>query len=84
MIVDPMNSNNGAKMVVRGTVMQAVLAAEYYLDRVGQGDQREAFAAIVRDEMTSLIQRLADTMDEEFTILTKTGRLGDRYEVGLV
>ena len=84
MIVDPMNSNNGAKMVVRGTVMQAILAAEYYLDRVGQDDQREAFAAIVRDEMTSLIQRLADTMAEEFTILTKTGRLGDRYEVGLV
>jgi len=84
MIIDPMTNNNGAKMVFRGTLMQAVLAAEYYLDRVSQDDHREALAEIVCDEMTSLIQRLADTMEEEFTILAKTGRLGDRYEAGLV
>jgi len=83
-LLDFMNCASGAKIVIRGTIMQAILAVEYYLDRIEQDEQRDTLAAIVREELISCIQRLADTMEEEFAILSKTGRLGDRYDPGLM
>lgn len=83
-ILDLMNHGNGAKMVLRGTVFQCLLAVEYYLDRIEQADRRDQFAGIVREELISSFNRLNKILAEELTILSETGRLGARFDPGLI
>jgi len=83
-ILDPMACVNGAKMLVQGTIMQAVMAVEYYLDRLENTEQQEVLALIAREELTVCFKRLARIAKDELAILTKTGRLGERYDPAVI
>ena len=83
-ILDLMEFTKADRMLVQGTVMQAVMALEYYLDRVEDEARHEDFAEIVREELIACIQRLAVVATEEIAILTATGRLGERYDAAVI
>jgi len=79
-ILDPMACVDGENLLVQGTIMQVVMGVEYYLDRVQAAEDQDVMALIVREELVACFKRLARIAKEELAILTKTGRLGDRYD----
>jgi len=81
-VLDLINYSDGAKLVSRGTVMQAILAVEYYLDRIEQEDKRDLLAKIVAEELITCFKTLADVAEKEFIILAQTGRLDERFDDG--
>lgn len=76
--LDYMNTALRPQSIVSGTVMQMLMAADYYLNRVSDEGKRHRMEAIVREEYVRAFEEISEEVDREISGLQENGRLPNR------
>ncbi|MCW8917030.1 MAG: DUF115 domain-containing protein [Magnetovibrio sp.] len=73
--VRPMDFDDAALMMLRCSLYNVLLCAEYYSERIEQLDKHEMFMDQMRKSLIDIINFMCDQMDIELTSLQETGSL---------
>jgi len=80
-VAKPLDYNDSATALMRGSIYLLLVVGEYHLDRVEQADKKDDLVAFVRGEYVRLIDSMCDEVAVEFSALEKTGALVNRETI---
>jgi len=80
-IARPIDFDDSATSLMRGSMFLLLVIGEYHLDRVEQADKKDDLVAFVRGEYVRLIDSMCDEVAVEFSALEKTGALVNRETI---
>lgn len=80
-VAKPIDYDDSATSLMRGSIYLLLVVGEYHLDRVMQDDKKDEFVAFIRGEYVRLINSMCDEVAVEFSALEKTGALVNRETI---
>jgi hypothetical protein len=80
-VARPIEFDDSATSLMRGSVYLLLVIGEHYLDRVVEDDKKDDLVAYIRKEYVRLIDSMCDEVAVEFSSLEKTGTLVNRETI---